>query len=207
MIPRLLLSALAGCAFTETVGYFLHILLHSEKIAWLSRGHMIHHLKIYGPRRSLRQPGPYRDSVDGRYGFLGIGLEWLAPILLVLIGAVLFASFVLKVPAALQTAFMAAALAWGKFMFGHMHDSMHVEGHWLASLPVVGAWYRRARRLHDIHHLHFSDDGLMPKNFGISFFGFDRAFGTFESTASAFNQRGYEAALARYAAVIGGANG
>ena len=141
MILRYALTAAAGCAFTEVVGYWLHILLHSEKIAWLSRGHMIHHLKIYGPRRSLRQAGPYKDSVDGRYGFLGIGAEWLLPILFILGGAVAVCSFVLKIPAASQVVFMATALLWGKFMFGTMHDSMHLEGYWMAKLPVLGEFF------------------------------------------------------------------
>ncbi len=202
MILKLAFAAAAGCAFTETVGYFLHILLHSEKIAWLSRGHMIHHLKIYGPRRSLRQAGPYKDSVDGRYGFLGIGLEWLAPIMLILVGAVALASFVFRVPAALQAAFMGPALLWGKFMFGDLHDSMHVEGHWLATSRLTGAWFRRVRRLHDIHHLQFSDEGRMPTNFGIGFFGFDRLLGTRETSGGSFNERGYQAALKRYGNLI-----
>ena len=202
MIMTLALAAFAGCAFTEFVGYFLHILLHSEKVAWLSRGHMIHHLKIYGPRRSLRQAGPYKDSVDGRYGFLGIGLEWLLPILLILVAAVAVCSLVLKISFLTQAVFMGVALAWGKFMFGTMHDSMHLEGYWLASVPVLGAWYRHVRRLHDIHHLRFSDDGRMPSNFGICFFGFDRLLGSYEARASAFNEPGYQAALKRYADVI-----
>ncbi len=201
---KLLAAAAAGVVFTEVVGYWLHILLHSEKVAWLSRGHMIHHLKVYGPKRSLRQPGPYKNSVDDeeRYGFLGIGLEWLLPILIILIASIALCSFVLKVPLLTQAAFIAAALAWGRFMFGTMHDSMHLEGYWMASAPVVGAWYRRIRRLHDIHHLRFSDEGRMPTNFGICFFGFDRLFGTYEDWAEAFNQKGYEAALKRYASVI-----
>lgn len=202
MIMTFALAALAGCAFTEFVGYFLHILLHSEKIAWLSRGHMIHHLKIYGPRRSLRQAGPYKDSVDGRYGFLGIGLEWLLPILLILVAAVAVCSLVLEISFLTQAVFMGVALAWGKFMFGTMHDSMHLEGYWLASVPLLGAWYRHVRRLHDIHHLRFSAEGRMPSNFGICFFGFDRLLGTYETKAEAFNEPGYQAALRRYADVI-----
>lgn len=201
---HLLAVAAAGCLFTEAVGYWLHILLHSEKVSWLSRGHMIHHLKVYGPKRSLRQPGPYKDSLgDGeRYGFLGIGLEWLLPILLVLVGAVALFSFVLRVPLLTQVVFMVPALLWGKFMFGTMHDSMHIEGYWMASAPVLGHWYRRIRRLHDIHHLNFSADGRMLTNYGICFFGFDRVFGTFEDKAGAFNEAGFQAALKRYAAVI-----
>lgn len=201
-LPRALAAVAAGCAFTELVGYFLHILLHSERIAWLSRGHMIHHLRIYGPHRSLRRPGPYRDSVEGRYGFLGVGLEWLAPILLVLAASIAVCSLLLGVSVLAQALFMGAALLWGRFMFGTMHDSMHVEGHPLASAPLLGAWYRRVRRLHDIHHLRFSDDGRMPTNFGICFFGLDRLFGTYEDTAGAFNEPGYQAALRRYADVI-----
>lgn len=201
---KLLAAAAAGVVFTEVVGYWLHILLHSEKVAWLSRGHMIHHLKVYGPKRSLRQPGPYKNSVDDeeRYGFLGIGLEWILPILAILVAFVALASLVLGVSPLAQLAFIVPALAWGRFMFGTMHDSMHLEGYWLASAPLVGAWYRHIRRLHDIHHLRFSDEGRMPSNFGICFFGFDRLFGTYESKAEAFNHKGYEAALERYKAVI-----
>lgn len=202
MILKLTLTAVAGVAFTEVVGYWLHILLHSEKIAWLSRGHMIHHLKVYGPKRSLRQPGPYKDSVGGRANFLGIGLEWVLPIGLILVAAIAVCSFVLNISLLSQAVFMTAALLWGKFMFGTMHDTMHLEGYWLASVPVIGAWYRAVRRLHDIHHLRFSDDGRMPSNFGICFFGFDRLFGTYEHKAEAFNTAGYKAALERYARVI-----
>lgn len=201
---KFMMIAAAGCAFTEVVGYWLHILLHSEKVAWLSRGHMIHHLKVYGPKRSLRQPGPYKNSVDDeeRYGFLGIGLEWLLPILAILIGFVALASLVFGASQLAQAVFIVPALLWGRFMFGTMHDSMHLEGYWLASVPVLGAWYRHVRRLHDIHHLRFSDDGRMPTNFGICFFGFDRLFGAYENKAESFNQKGFEAALERYKAVI-----
>lgn len=31
--------------YAEFVGYFLHKLLHSENIAWLSKSHMNHHLR------------------------------------------------------------------------------------------------------------------------------------------------------------------
>lgn len=205
MLLNVALAAFGGFVFTEVVGYFLHILLHSEKVSWLSRGHMIHHLKVYGPRRSLRQPGPYKNSVEGedRYGFLGVGLEWVLPIVLLIAAVVALCSLVLRIPALYQAAFMGAALLWGHVLFGAMHDSMHIENHWLAALPVLGGWYRHIRRLHDIHHLRFSDEGRMPTNFGICFFAFDRLFGTYEEKAEAFNEKGYQAALRRYADVIG----
>lgn len=197
----LVAAAAGGIVFTEAVGYVLHILLHSEKVAWLSRDHMIHHLKVYSVEAGLRQPGPYKDSTEGRTALAGVGLEWLLPIGLVL--AVILAVFrALDVPAAAQAAFSISALAWGKVMFGMMHDSMHIEGYWLAEVPVLGTWYRRVRRLHDIHHLEFTDDGRMLTNFGISFFGFDRLCGTYLPKAHAFNQAGYVACLRRYAAII-----
>lgn len=197
----LLAAAACGVLFTEVVGYFLHILLHSEKVAWLSRDHMIHHLKVYEPRGGLRQPGPYKDSTGGRTALAGVGLEWLLPIGAVL--AVMLGAFhVLRVPAAAQVVFSVAALAWGKVMFGTMHDSMHIEGYWLANAPLLGGWYRSIRRLHDIHHLEFSDDGRMLTNFGISFFGFDRLFGSYLDKAHPFNEKGYQATLKRYASLI-----
>ena len=197
----LLGTAAAGALFTEFVGYFLHILLHSEKVAWLSRSHMIHHLKVYGPRRSLRQPGPYKDSTDGRAAVGGIGLEWILPIALVLASA-LAVFRAAGVPALHQAVFTVVAAAWGKFVFGTMHDSMHIEGYWMTTVPVLSAWYKAVRRLHDIHHLEFSDEGRMTYNFGICFFLFDRLLGSRLAKARPFNENGYQAALKRYAAVI-----
>lgn len=197
----ILLAACAGAVFTEVVGYFLHILLHSERVAWLSRDHMIHHLKVYSLEAGLRQPGPYKDSTGGRTALAGVGLEWLLPIGLVL--ALMLGAFrALHLPAIHQAVFSVVALLWGKFMFGVMHDSMHIEGYWMAEAPVLGPWYRRIRRLHDIHHLEFTDDGRMLKNFGISFFGFDRLFGTYLETAHPLNRAGYLACLKRYAEII-----
>ncbi|TBR24907.1 hypothetical protein EPO15_03130 [bacterium] len=194
-------AAAGGVLFTEIVGYFLHILLHSEKVAWLSRDHMIHHLKVYSVEAGLRQPGPYKDSTHGRTALAGVGLEWLLPTALVLVG--MLAVFrVLHIPGAAQAVFSVAALTWGKFMFGSMHDAMHVEGFWLSNVPLLGTWFRHIRRLHDIHHLEFTDDGRMLTNFGISFFGFDRLFGTYLPKAHAFNTPGYRAALERYKSVI-----
>lgn len=195
-------AAVSACLFTEVTGYCLHILLHSERISWLSRDHMIHHLKVYGPRRSLRQPGPYKDSTAGRTALAGVGLEWILPIGLILLGA-LAAFRALHVPALHQAVFSVTALAWGKFMFGTMHDSMHVEGWWMAEAPVIGGWYRKIRRLHDIHHLEFSDDGKLNYNFGICVYLLDRLLGSHADKAHPFSEQGYQAALRRYAAVIG----
>lgn len=40
------LALIAGWLYAEICGYFLHILLHSEKIPFLSHSHVIHHLRV-----------------------------------------------------------------------------------------------------------------------------------------------------------------
>ena len=71
---RLAFAAVAGIVFCELVGYWLHVLLHSDRIRWLSRNHMIHHLKVYGPKKGLRSAGSYRSSTEGRVAIHGTGV-------------------------------------------------------------------------------------------------------------------------------------
>src|SRR5437899_11379995 len=62
----------------EFAGYWLHRLLHSDKFPSLSRGHLIHHFLIYGPRQPMRA-GEYHDATDNRFSVGNVGIEWLAP--------------------------------------------------------------------------------------------------------------------------------
>jgi hypothetical protein len=48
-------TAVGSCSVAEFLGYWLHRLLHSDKIPALSRSHMIHHLRYYGPKHRMRQ--------------------------------------------------------------------------------------------------------------------------------------------------------
>src|SRR5229473_4951417 len=59
----------------EFVGYWLHRLLHSDKFPALSRGHLIHHFLIYGPRQPMRA-GEYLDATDDRTSLGNVGVEW-----------------------------------------------------------------------------------------------------------------------------------
>ncbi len=61
----------------EFAGYWLHRLLHSDKFPALSRGHLIHHFLIYGPRQPMRVGG-YHDATDNRFALGNVGMEWLA---------------------------------------------------------------------------------------------------------------------------------
>jgi sterol desaturase/sphingolipid hydroxylase (fatty acid hydroxylase superfamily) len=193
-----LVAAAAACLFTEFVGYWLHILLHSRRIEFLSRNHMIHHLIVYAPDKPQRPSHDYLLSTYGRASVLGIGMEWILPaavILAVEVGAMT----ALGVGALPQAVFVAAGLAWGWLMFGYMHDAMHLKGFWMEGGGAVGRWFLRARRYHDIHHMDLDDEGFMPYNFGICFFAFDALFGTLRTRHERFNRAGLEASRRAYA--------
>jgi sterol desaturase/sphingolipid hydroxylase (fatty acid hydroxylase superfamily) len=192
-IPLTLLSA---CLLAEFFGYWLHRLLHSDKIPFLSRGHLIHHFLIYGPGQPMRLD-EYHDATDNRFSVGNIGLEWIAPsamILATLWGAMRLA----HVPALYQMIALATLVAWPLFMFSYLHDRMHLSNFWMERTPVLRFWFRAARRLHDIHHHAADDDGRMDTNFGIGFFLFDRIFRSIAPRHRPFNRAGFEAARLRY---------
>src|SRR5258708_31442406 len=67
-----------SCVSTELLGYWLHRLLHSGAIGFLSRNHMKHHLVLYGPLPAQRS-NEYRDATDHSFSLGNVGLEWLIP--------------------------------------------------------------------------------------------------------------------------------
>jgi hypothetical protein len=199
-------AVVSGWIFAEVCGYFLHILLHSERVPYLSRNHMIHHLRIYGPRRSLRPGDVYLSSTEGRAALLGTGIEWLGPV-----GAIIAATFAISELLGINRqyflVFMCSALLWGYFLFGYMHDAMHLSRFWMERVPVLAGWFRGIRKLHDIHHRQISDDGRMSTNFGICFFFMDRLLGTLSLRHKPFNSKGFAAAERRYADLLNIPNG
>ncbi|MBI5239095.1 MAG: sterol desaturase family protein [Elusimicrobia bacterium] len=201
MVPRLLIAAAAGCAFAEVYGYWLHILLHSNRIEFLSRDHMLHHLVIYGPRQPLVRPGPYLSSTKGRLGLGAIGLEWLVPVVLAILACL---ALLRACGAAWPTAaaFVGASLAWSSVFFNYVHDATHIKGIWLEQAPLLRSWFATTRRLHILHHTVLDDEGHMAANFGISFALCDRLFGTFLAAARPFNESGLRAALRRYSYIF-----
>jgi hypothetical protein len=188
----LLLSGLLA----EFLGYWLHRLLHSDKIAFLSRGHLIHHFLVYGPGQPMRHEH-YHDSTDGRLSVGNVGLEWLLPsgLLLAVVWTILF---VLHVPAVYQAIALATLVGWPVFMFSYLHDRMHQTDFWMVRDPLLRNWFLAARRLHDIHHHSIDLRGHMDANFGIGFFWFDRVFRTLSSRHRPFNLHGFETARRRY---------
>jgi sterol desaturase/sphingolipid hydroxylase (fatty acid hydroxylase superfamily) len=180
----------------EFAGYWLHRLLHSDRFPALSRGHLIHHFLIYGPRQPMRA-GEYHDATDDRFSLGNVGLEWLAPSAIIL--AFCWGVMALVcVPAVYQVIALCTLLGWPILMFSYLHDRMHIENFWMMRVPVLKGWFLKARRMHDIHHRSMTAHGSMDTNFGIGFYFFDWIFRTKAKRHRPFNWRGYRAALERY---------
>ena len=181
----------------EFLGYVLHRLMHSGWIPWLSKSHMEHHMVLYGPLQKQRPSEQYLDATTGRIALGNIGLEWIAPSAVIL-SVVLAVLRIFKASRSDQVVCVGTILAWSFLMFSYLHDRLHLKNFWMERKPVFKAWFRGARRLHDIHHRVLNDRGLMDKNFGIGFFGFDRLFGTFAPEQTPFNHRGYAVAREKF---------
>jgi sterol desaturase/sphingolipid hydroxylase (fatty acid hydroxylase superfamily) len=180
----------------EFAGYWLHRLLHSDTFPALSRGHLIHHFLIYGPRQPMRAED-YHDAADNRFSVGNVGIEWLAPSAIILLfcwGVMAM----LGVPRVYQGIALCTLLGWPILMFSYLHDRMHIENFWMTRIPLVKTWFFGARRLHDIHHRSLNTHGFMDTNFGIGFYFFDRFFRTIAKRHRPFNWTGYHAAVERY---------
>lgn len=197
-----LFAWLAASIFvSEFLGYILHRLLHSGRIGFLSRGHMRHHLVLYGPLQSQRPGTAYQDATTGDIAIGNIGLEWLLPGAL-LLGASIALFTLMKVSVLHQAVFAAGTLTWSFLMFSYLHDRMHIAGFWMERNRFLKKWFMAARTAHDTHHWALNDQGFMDKNFGIVFFFFDRMFGTLASAPPAFNEHGYGIALSRFRGLL-----
>lgn len=195
-----LLAVFVGVVYSEFVGYFVHKLLHSEKIPALSRDHMIHHLKQYGPKMSMRSEEYYISSNE-RFNIGNVGLEWLVPLGIVVAASVGIMTLA-GVPWWFQALMLGSAIGWGVIVFNYFHAGLHLTNFWMLKNKHLARWFKNARRLHDIHHTRISDEGRMHVNFGIFFFFFDRVFGTKADTTGHFNDPGYERAKERYKNII-----
>jgi len=187
---------LGSCASAEFMGYWLHRLLHSGAIRCLSHNHMKHHLVFYGPLQKQRSE-TYHDAANNSLSLGDIGLEWLIPAALLIVGMVaVFHFFHLLLVYELLS--LGTILLWSFLMFSYLHDVMHVEGFWIEKNWWLRRWFVSAQKLHGIHHRALNDRGLMNRNFGIGFFLFDRLFGTLSPEQSSFNHPGYAAAMERF---------
>lgn len=185
----------------ELLGYWLHRLLHTGAIGFLSRSHMKHHLILYGPLQEQRSV-KYHDATNQRVSLGNIGTEWIIPAAtLMALSAGVFYFF--QVRWLYAWTYFTVTVTWSLLMFSKLHDVMHVENFWLQRSRLLRGWFLSARRRHDLHHFSLDNQGLMNKNFGIGFYFFDRVFGTLLDSSASFNQRGYEAACERFQSLVG----
>ncbi len=174
---------IAGTWLTaEVVGYFLHKLLHRpyRLTRWLYIYHMEHHLLHYPPRtnqRSLVYRGPKKEHPQ----VLGLGLEWFIPggILLGLLIGIEWLIGLSGWEIALSSGFI---LTYSIVMFWVVHDSFHVQDHWLTKNPLTRGWFLRMRKIHDRHHHLVDEDGVIRANYGISTDLCDHVFGTHKTS-------------------------
>jgi len=179
----------------EFAGYWLHRLLHSDKIPALSRGHLIHHFLSMAPANPC---APTNTTTPRTIAFRGQRrLEWLVPsgvILLFCWGVMAL----LHVPQGYEVLALCTLLGWPILMFSYLHDRMHVENFWMAKVPGLRTWFLKARRLHDIHHKSLDSDALWMPTLASAFYFFDRIFGTMTKRHRPFNWCGYKTAAERY---------
>ena len=195
-LSHIVLTLAGSVLVAELAGYTLHRLMHSDRFPAMSRAHLIHHLLVYGPKQPMRT-AEYKDATSGRVSLGNVGMEWLLPSGLIL--AVCWSAlWLLSVPLAYRLLSLCILLAWPIFMFSYLHDRMHLQHFWMERAPLLKWWFRKARRLHDIHHRSLDSQGRMDKNFGIGFFLFDRIFRTLAKRHCPFNWHGYRAAVRRY---------
>lgn len=192
----LLFTITGSCFVAEFSGYWLHRLMHSDRIPALSRGHLIHHFRVYGPNQALRTE-QYRDATWDRASLGNIGLEWLVPSALILSFCFGVMTWI-HVPRVYEIIAICILVLWPVFMFSYLHDRMHLRHFWMTRAPLIKSWFVSARRLHDIHHRSLNDQGRLDRNFGIGFFFFDRFFRTLSKRHRPFNCKGYRMAELRY---------
>ena len=183
--------------YAEFLGYWLHVLLHSYKIPALSRAHMNHHILSYGPGQNQRSDEYIQEVADGAVLIGGLGLEWLIPSA-GLIGLTVGLEWLMGLSWTQIAVSIVTILAYTAFLFWWLHDRMHVRDHWLLRNKLTRRAFLRSRKMHDIHHHHVTDEGLMNVNYGIAFSFFDRVFGTYQSKLKGLNRKGIYAAILRY---------
>lgn len=193
IIITVILAIISG----EFLGYWLHVLLHSNKIEFLSKAHMIHHLVVYGPKQEFTSDKYKTSLIDNRPGIAGVGLEWIIPVILIVSGMTLIL-WALNIPLHLAVIFVMATGIWELIMFNYMHDALHLRHFWMINNKLLSKWFLQTRQKHLIHHLEIDNTGRMNTNYGICFFFFDKLFRTFEGKLNKFNEFGYEKAKTRY---------
>lgn len=189
---------------TEFYGYWLHTLLHSDKIRWLSIRHMEHHLVHYAPGKKQRPSYEYISPIEDRddMSIFGLGLEWIFPSAILALFTASIEYFIFSLSPISILISIGIMVVYAVFMFGYLHDSMHIRNHWFNRVPFFKRYYKNIRKLHDVHHHAIMESGLLRYNMGISTHVFDKVFRTYLPNMKSIPRKdilsGHEKALTRY---------
>lgn len=200
IVLQVCVTIIVAVIFAETAGYFAHVLLHSHKYKRLSEGHMIHHMKLYGPDMPQVHE-KYLSAVTNRFGLFGIGAEWIVTLGTYMAVLVLIA-FLIGIPWYLIAIFVGVHAFWAAAVYSYMHDAMHLSEFWMLKNKYFKKWFLKLRNFHEIHHRDVDDMGRMNTNYGICFFAVDRIFGTYQPRLKNFNNKGYKEAQKRYKDIL-----
>lgn len=152
---NLLLLIIATYFVGNLIGYGVHRALHSPRMGRAHADHYYHHWVLYPPDDFLSKEyrEPPKEAEQAKYYLLAVGVLFL-PLLY-------FGTW------AYVIAFVEAALVLQ--LNAYVHDSIHVDGHWLERFGV----FRRLRAIHFEHH-------LQDVNYGIFDFTWDLIFRTWK---------------------------
>ena len=157
-----MLAFFLSLVFVDLAGYWLHRWAHVKGSPFY-RPHMVHHVRVYPPRRFLSES--YETSGGGNL------LLWFGPVL------VLYVSLLwLLLPWPMALTGTVGGVIPG-IVSSLVHDATHIRGSWV---------WRRLGPLAEMHEVHHR---RMRTNLGIVHFGWDRVFGTWRSPARAGGTR------------------
>lgn len=156
---KVLFVILSGLVFGEIVGYLIHRLIHWERMGFLFRRHMVHHLKLY----------PTTDFLSDQYRSPGKDNTMYVFTAFIAVACILMFIFA---PVWIAAIYSVEFIILG-LLNDYFHDAFHIRFHKLTKYE----WFLNLRRLHFHHH----ED--MGKNFGIFSWLGDYIFRTFKDPA------------------------
>jgi len=154
-----------GYFIISLLGYFIHWSFHQKWTGQFHNSHMVHHLELYPPTDYMSDKYRYagKDNTTKLFIILAI------PLVILLISLMFFKIISLKI---LIILLLELLIIGG--LNNYMHDSFHINNHWLGKIPFIKTWFNNLNNLHYRHHIE------MEFNYGIFAFHFDKLFKTFK---------------------------
>jgi sterol desaturase/sphingolipid hydroxylase (fatty acid hydroxylase superfamily) len=142
-------------------GYVVHRALHQPWMGRFNKSHLSHHTRMYPP--TDYQSTKYRSAGSDNTVLLFIPPSLIMLAIPVVLGCLGVVSWWLMGTMLVEM----LLIGW---VFDLTHDLMHIEGHWLNSLPRFREWNAR-------HYLHHCD---MQSNLTMFDSTWDKVFGTYK---------------------------